>query len=166
MDPLELNILESAFTRGCTLSFLKPWGYLKEMLFNLFIVAHIFTSLVTLELGSVTALLVSSPCLFWTTFCEQQPSILPLPLFGWYVCNRGLFQKSCLLPIVVKTSLDFCLLLAVFTRSVSNFSPNKWFSLSKISFFSFNFFCFSGVSSYLFQNIKTPGVRNIIVGLT
>ena len=156
MDPLELNILESAFTRGCTLSFLKPWGYLKEMLFNLFIVAHIFTSLVTLEMGSVTALLVSSPCLFWTTFCEQQPSILPLPLFGWYVCNRGLFQKSCLLPIVVKTSLDFSLLLAVFTRSVSNFSPNKyWFSLSKVSLFSFKtFFVFLGSPVIYFRTWK------------
>ena len=80
----------------------------------------------------------------------------PLPLFGWYICDRGLFRKGCLLPIVVKTTLDFCLLLAVFTRSVSNFSPNNDFHFQKSPFFFFFF---------LFQNIKTPSERNIIVGL-
>ena len=64
VDPLELNILETVLSPEDVLS---PFGnhgeYLKDMLFTLSIIVHIFTSLVTLEMGSVTTLLASSPCL-------------------------------------------------------------------------------------------------------
>ena len=129
-----------------------------------------FTSL-SLKLWTIfilVLLLAWFPSTLWVIFGEHDLTSCPLPLLRWCPSRGPLRKGCCLFVIAEKSSLDFCLLLAVLMKLDSNPPPNKnCFSLKNISPFSWrNCFVFLGSQVISFRTLKTLLLRNIVKSLT